>query len=136
MRRASRVSDSIGVKVQIRELGYRNLKYSVLVKRIVNVRVDGIDTASQQRAIAVADKLEFRQIIGEMRRQTSLRNADGTPIVVRYVEDGDETSSYLVDEEGDEEFDNSEWYGKDGKTVLDPGNRCPECFRGLAEALR
>jgi hypothetical protein len=112
------------------------LKYSVLVKRIVNVRVDGIDTDSQQKAIVEADKLEFRQIIGEMRRQTSRKNADGTPIVVRYVEDGDETSSYLVDEEGDEEFNKSEWYGKDGKTVLDPGNRCPECLRGLAEALR
>lgn len=112
------------------------MRYSVLVKRIVNVRVDGIDTGSQQEAIAEADKLEFRQIIGEMRRQTSRKNADGTPIVVRYVEDGDETSSYLVDEEGDEEFDNSEWYGKDGKTVLDPRNRCPECLRGLAEALR
>ena len=108
------------------------MKYSVLVKRIVNVRVDGIEAHSQESAIEAADTLEFGEIVGEMQRQTVRTNSDGTPIRVRYIEDGDETACYLVDEDGDEEFGKSQWYGKDGRTVLDPGNLCPECLRRLA----
>src|SRR5258706_1643662 len=105
------------------------MKYSVLVKRIVNVRMDGIDSASQVAAIQEADKLKFGEIIGKMQRQKNGANSDRTHIVIRYVEDGDETAYYLVDEDGDEEFSKSNWYGKDGKAVLDPADRCPECFR-------
>ncbi len=112
------------------------MKYSVLVKRITNIRVDGIDAASQESAIQAADKLEFGEIIGYRRRETSVTNPDGTPIVLRYVEDGDETSCYLVDEEGDEEFNNSQWYGSDGQTVLDPCDRCPGCLQPRVASVR
>jgi hypothetical protein len=108
------------------------MKYSVLVKRVVNVRIDDIDTASQVSAIQEANKLKFGEIIGKMQRQRNWANSDRTPIVIRYVEDGDETAYYLADEDGDEEFSKSNWYGKDGKTVLDPADRCPECFRERA----
>ncbi len=108
------------------------MKYSALVKKNVNVRVDGIEALSQESAIDAADTLEIGEIVGEMQRQTALTNSDGTPILIRHMEDGEETACYLVDEEGDEEFGRSQWNGKDGRTVLDPGNLCRECLRGLA----
>ncbi len=112
------------------------MKYSVLVKRIANIRVDGIDAASQVDSIQAADKLEFGEIIAHRRRETSRTNPDGSSLIIRYVEDGDETSYYLVDEEGDEEFNKSQWYGSDGKTALDPWDRCPCCLQPRVASVR
>jgi hypothetical protein len=37
---------------------------------------------------------------------------------------------YLVDEAGDDEFERSKWYGKDGETPLDQNGKtlCSECL--------
>ncbi len=42
---------------------------------------------------------------------------------------------YLVDEEGDEEFNKSRWYGSDGKTVLPATTgRCDSRYPSVVES--
>jgi hypothetical protein len=55
-----------------------------------------------------------------------MNNEDGTPVSIRYIEDGEESKEFLVDEVGDEEDDRSKWYGSDGTTPLGP-KTCSEC---------
>lgn len=105
------------------------MEYSILVKRIVNVRIDGIRAESQRAAIVRAEGLPFHQFINSERGYEIDRNDEGSPIVLRYLDDGEESNSYLVDEAGDEDFEHSEWYASDGVTPLDPGRICGECLR-------
>jgi uncharacterized membrane-anchored protein len=91
-------------------------KYSVLVKTIANVRIDNIEAKSQLHAIEIAKKFDMNHLLRQ-----DYPKIDG----VRYVEWGEEDQCYLVDEDGDEEYERSCWYGKDGKTSLEgDGNTC------------
>ncbi len=105
------------------------MRHSVLVKRIVNVRVDGFDNATHLESIEAAQQIDFGKLFRQILRHIEATVADGSTLVIRYVEDGEETNCYLVDEEGDEECENSRWYGSDGVTPLAPGNVCCECLR-------
>ncbi len=105
------------------------MEYSILVKRIVNVRIDGIRAPSQRAAIGRAETLPFYRFINSERGDEVDTNLDGSPITIRYIDDGEETNCYLVDEAEDEEFERSEWYASDGVTNLDPGRVCGECMR-------
>ncbi len=67
------------------------------------------------------------------RRHKSLQSCGGFPVRCLRV---DVDAIYLVDEEGDEEFNKSRWYGSDGKTVLDPWDRCPCCPQPRVAAIR
>ncbi len=111
------------------------MKHSVLVKRCVNVRIDNVDTPTHAKAIEAVDKLNFATIIRTLGRQIDSDATDTSSMAVQYVEDGDETCCYLVDEDGDDEFLNSVWYGSDGKTPLHPGNLCAECLRHKGPSL-
>ncbi len=105
------------------------MEYSVLVKRVVNFRIDGIRASSQREAILRAEALPFHQFINSERGDEVDINPEGSPVTLRYIDDGEQSNSYLVDEAGDEEFDRSEWYASDGVTPLDPGRICGECVR-------
>jgi hypothetical protein len=99
------------------------MKYSVLVKRVVNVRVDNIEANSQAEAIAAIDDLPYHSLIPNVENfqvdLNSFQNADGTLPTVRYIEDGEESHEFLVDEEGDDDFNRSCWYMADGVTPCD-----------------
>ncbi len=105
------------------------MEYSILVKRVVNVRIDGIRAPSQRAAIGRAETLPFYRFINSGRGDEVDTNPDGSPITLRYIDDGEETNCYLVDEAEDEEFERSEWYASDGVTNLNPGRVCGECMR-------
>ncbi len=105
------------------------MKYSVLVKRIVNVRIDNVDAESQAESIERIQDFAYHQVIRDIPGFSVGLNGDGTSMTVRYVDDGDQTNCYLVDEEGDEEFERSKWYGSDGITVLEEQHQCAECMR-------
>lgn len=47
----------------------------------------------------------------------------------RDAESAEEVNGYLVDEDGDEEYENSQFYCCDGKTAAD--NKCTQCCREL-----
>jgi hypothetical protein len=98
------------------------MKHSVLIKAILNVRVDDIDADSQVEAIRKAQEINLHTLID---RDGSIHSS-GRPI--RYLEYADENAEYLVDEENDPEFEKSRWYGRDGKTVIS-GDLCSECLR-------
>jgi hypothetical protein len=110
------------------------MKHSVLVKRIVNVRIDGFDSATHAESIGAAEHVDFGKLFRQFVRQVTTTVGNGSTLLIRYVEDGEETPCYLVDEEGDEECENSRWYGSDGVTPLDPGNVCGECLRPREKA--
>lgn len=102
-------------------------KFSVLVKRVVNVRIDNIQADSHSAAINIAETADFNELIENQKRAPWIclerENPDGTKPRVRYVEDGDESIEYLVDEADDEEFDRSEWYKADGVTPVSMDQR-------------
>jgi hypothetical protein len=108
------------------------MRHSVLVKRIVNVRIDGFDSATHTESIEAAQQIDFAALFRQILRPLAATIADGSTLVIRYVEDGEETNCYLVDEEGDEECENSRWYGSDGMTPLASGDVCGECLRPRA----
>jgi hypothetical protein len=105
------------------------MRHSVLVKRVVNVRIDGFDNASHTDSIEAAQQIDFGKLFRPALWSLTTAVGDGSTLVIRYVEDGEETNCYLVDDEDDEEYENSRWYGSDGVTPLDPGNVCGECLR-------
>lgn len=105
------------------------MEYSVLVKRVVNVRIDGILAESQQAAIRRAESLPFYRFLNREIGAEIDTNPDGSSITLRYFDDGEESNCFLVDEAGDEEFLRSEWYASDGTTPLEPGRVCGECVR-------
>jgi len=112
------------------------MEYSVLVKRVVNVRIDGIRAQGQQAAIDLAECVPFYRFINREMGYVATTNPDGSPITVRYIDDGEESNCYLVDEAGDDEFKRSEWYASDGMTPLEPGRVCGECVRPRQGFLR
>src|SRR6266568_1413718 len=98
------------------------MKYSVLIKAILNVRVDDIEADSQIQAIQRAQEINLHTLIDK----DGPVQSTGRPI--RYLEYSDENAEYLVDEGNDPEFEKSRWYGRDGKTVVS-GDLCSECLR-------
>ncbi len=98
------------------------MNHSVLIKAIVNVRIDDIDTQSHVEAIEKAQQVNLHALIDK----DGPVNFSGRSI--RYLEYADQNVEYLVDEENDPEHEKSYWYARDGKTVIS-GDRCPECLR-------
>lgn len=104
---------------------------NVLIKAVVNVRVDGIECESHADGIAKASKLNLNQLFDGFKENLPAQIPDGTGSeTIRYVEYADENGCYLVDEAGDDEFERSKWYGKDGETPLDQSDKtlCSECL--------
>ncbi len=98
-------------------------KYSVLVKRVLNVRIDNIVAESQTAAIEAVSETVWNEVFPEKDTPGLLlpgakNNPDGSRPTIRYFGDGEETSEYLVDEEGDEEYERSQWYESDGVTLV------------------
>ncbi len=112
------------------------VEYSVLVKRVVSLRIDGIRDYAQRAAIQRTVDLRFHEFFDRDVNREIDSNPDGSPIILRYIEDGEESNCYLVDEAGDEEFSRSQWYASDGTTPLEPGKVCGECARPRDGVLR
>jgi hypothetical protein len=98
------------------------MKYSVLIKAVVDVRVDEIDAGSQVEAIRTAQEINLHALID---KDGPVRSAERP---IRYLEYSDHNAEYLVDEENDPEHDRSRWYGNDGETIVS-GDLCSECLR-------
>ncbi len=84
------------------------MKYSVLIKAILNVRVDDIEADSQIQAIHRAQEINLHTLIDKDGPVQSSRRP------IRYLEYSDENAEYLVDEENDPEFEKSRWTGGPG----------------------
>jgi hypothetical protein len=84
------------------------MKYKVHLFAVVRVRIDNIEATSQLEAIKKAenDTDLYRQFLWESRG-----GEGGTDPYVNHTEWADEISHVLVDEEGDEEYEQSGWYG-------------------------
>jgi hypothetical protein len=94
------------------------MRYSVLIKRVINIRTDFIEAESQTEAIAKAEEmLSFHELTPNQQNP-----APG----VQYIEDAEETAYFLVDEEDDDWCDESHWYAADGKTLCE-GDACSMC---------
>jgi hypothetical protein len=98
------------------------MKYSVLIKAIVDVRVDGIDAESQLQAVQRVQDINLHSLID---KDGHVRSSGRS---IRYLEYSDHNAEYLVDEENDPEHERSRWYGHDGKTVVS-GDLCSGCLR-------
>jgi hypothetical protein len=98
------------------------MKYSVLIKAIVNVRVDDIEADSQVEAIQKARNINLHSFVD---KDGSFHSSEWP---IRYWEYSDENAEYLVDEDNDPDREKSRWYGRDGKTVVS-GDLCSECLR-------
>lgn len=107
------------------------MKYSVLAKRVVNVRIDNIEADSQTDAIKAIEDVPYHLLFPQREHPNidliAQHNPDGSLPSIRYIEDGEETAEYLVDEEGDEDFARSRWYASDGVST-------PEWAKRQAEA--
>jgi len=87
-------------------------EYSVLIKAEVNVRLPGIQAGSQKEAI------EKVQAAVDLHRVFDWANLKAVAPMVQYVEYGDYNTGYLVDEAGDEDYENSGWYGPDMEPIM------------------
>ena len=77
-------------------------KYNVHLYAVVRVKVVDVEASSQEEAIA---KAEDSVLLGRI-----LNHERGLPDNVECTEYAEEVVRYLVDEEGDEEYDKSKWY--------------------------
>ena len=77
------------------------MKYNVIVYAVARVKVMDVDAESQTEAIDKALK--------SINLYRLLDNQNPAPNVA-YIEFGDEIVSYLVDEQGDEEYAKSLWW--------------------------
>lgn len=102
--------------------------YSVLVKAIVNVRLDNIEADSQADAVNKVQNLVdlnkyFNHLhssqVSAFKGSICFEGAAKAPFAVRYIEYADEDQCYLVDEDGDTEFERSQWYEADGSISPD-----------------
>ena len=100
------------------------MKYNVHLYRTVRVKICGIEADNHPDAIEKAEE-EFHKHF----QPSSFANHVGSYV----TEDAEETTCFLVDEEGDEEYENTRWYCADGKTDAD--GRCVMCARNTEEAL-
>lgn len=99
------------------------MKYSVLIKPKVMIRISGIEAENQKEA-AVKALIQYEGCMYDL-LQRSLKNYNPKDPggVFEYIEpaDGECDMEALVDEEGDEEYENSEWYivtGDDPEDVV------------------
>ena len=92
--------------------------YNVTLQAVVNVRVPGVEAATQQEAISAAlDKVDLYSLL-ERKKPTPK---------VDFIEYAEEIHEALVDEVGDEEYDKSRWFiWHDGQWVPTPTNRIEE----------
>jgi len=83
------------------------MKYNVHIFTVVRVKVSDIEASSHVDAMAKAEELiPFHKIF----------DRDDNP----EMEWGEEHSHALVDEVGDEEYENSKWYGPDLDSPIGP----------------
>lgn len=88
-------------------------KYNVILCPDVIVKVTGVEANSQTGAIEVAmDQVDWYGLF----QRVSL------PKGVEYVEFNEGFWASLVDEDGDEQYERSRWYGRDGETPLPPAD--------------
>ena len=92
--------------------------FDVHLFAVVRVKVTGVEADSASEAAAKADKsVEPCAIFDEALNAASADVVgwrDRLPgAKIEYVEFADEIVDYLVDEQGDEEFLNSRWFGPD-----------------------
>ena len=82
------------------------MKYSVCVIPRIKVRIDGIEAGSQEEAAEKAIE-HFNHSASSLIN----RDVSGVP-QVRYLESSEDEDEFivLVDEEGDEEFEESNWF--------------------------
>lgn len=92
-------------------------KYRVHGYHVVRVPLT-VEANSQEEAIREYDKLTH----DELRHVQDLARLDS--------EFAEEVNGYLVDEDGDEDYDRSEFYCCDGKTPA--SNRCTQCLRSYS----
>lgn len=78
--------------------------YDVHLYAVVRMKVVGIEAESQVDAIRLAEK----EVTYEQRE--TLFNHSGGMTKLEYTEYAEEVIHYLVDEQGDEEYQNSRWY--------------------------
>lgn len=96
-------------------------EYSVRIVVPVAVRIDCIMAESQIEAIRLAEESIDFQSFNQTFSQEPITGQDRP--VVRYTEyaDSEMPVSALVDESGDEDFENSTWYLPKGDSwVIDP----------------
>lgn len=97
------------------------MNYSVLVKTVVNVRIDNVEAESQVAAIEKITSEPFYARYFDNIVPIRDERITTKPLCVRYIEWAEEDYCYLVDEQGDEEFENSRWYDADDPaTPWDP----------------
>lgn len=95
-------------------------KYDVHIYAVVRVKLEGIEAPGQREAVDAARKRFDEEGIGEKLGLTS-------PASVAHAEYADEVVRYLVDQQGDEEYERSQWYEGDNapaevqvSTTVDP----------------
>jgi hypothetical protein len=88
------------------------MKYSVLIKPKMMLRIDGIEADSQEEAAVKANEFYCQKAIDLLQRDLDKFETFHPSIVFRYVEpsEGEFNTEALVDEVGDEWYENSEWY--------------------------
>lgn len=92
------------------------MKYNVLLRPELTVKISGIEADSQQEAIERAlewfDKEGIHKEIRDTLEQIHVDSCRDP--CFEYVELSEDTEFALVDEVGDEEFENSNWYTMKG----------------------
>ena len=85
------------------------MKYSVLLKPLIMVRIDDIEADSQEEAVKKAADY-YDEVAHEVVDRTSTRG--GKLNKINYTEHAESElhMEALVDEKDDEEFNNSTWY--------------------------
>lgn len=90
-------------------------KYTVHIYTVVRVKMEPIEAASQRDAIKIATaRADMHSWVDYVPPRPLMGVAE--------IEDAEEISGYLVDEEGDKEYHQSRFYKPDGETVDFPND--------------
>lgn len=114
------------------------MKYNVHVFAVVRVKVENIEAENHARAMKIAEQ-EVRDNENLFQRERFV--VPGDPTLISYVElaEDEPATCYLVDEQGDDNYDNSIWYNsnreefKREEANVTTNESCPEPRWGLPQ---
>ncbi len=120
-------------------------RYSVLLKTVVNMRFSSIEAPNQATALKKIERetnglcnrlfRNYRISAGKASPISSLEMKDGQTLKLRYTEWAEDHQCALVDEDGDTDFVNSEWYDYEGDhwyPSVDVPRHDKNCFMEMA----
>lgn len=107
--------------------------YNVHAYAVVKVLICGVEAPTMEEAIKKSESVNLHSVLE--RKFFSPEAAAEARSAIAYFDFADEITTYLVDEQGDSDYENSEWYEADGTTKIIGGKTRQEKAIAVLEKI-